>query len=331
MMRKLFLGMMMGLIGMVGTAQSLLTAYRGVMGDSYDFWVSTPPQYDSTRSYPLVVFLHGKSLCGNDLNRVRRYGPLDALAMGKSIDAIILAPQNRGGSWNGDKVHRTIAWTKQHYPIDSLRVYVIGMSMGGYGTIRVAAQYPNEIAAAMALCGGSNIRDCCPLNDLPLWIIHGSADRAVLITESKKVVSAMAQCGDTSRLRTTWLKGVNHSDLARIFYLKETYEWLFSHTLSDSLRPVNKEITLTTETMRKAYQDIDRNGKHIKVIDAQKPTATPLPSDVQSEEPLYHRVKKGDTLYGIARQYHTTVKQLCALNHIKESSILQIGQKIKVR
>ena len=217
----------------------------------------------------------------------------------------------------------------------------------------MAGTYPDKIAAAMALCGGSTLKDYRGLGGLPLWIIHGTADRDVPLSQSQKIVDAMKQCGPTKLLRFDKFKGVNHSQLAKMFYLDDTYRWLMSHTLTN--REVNKDIRITESDMAAAYQNIDRTANTIKVengasktaqstkttqdnskdtLAAKTETKTPAvqePRQKSAAKPTYHTVKKGDTLYAIARKYHTTVEKLCKLNHIKETSILSLGQKIKVR
>lgn len=157
----------------------------------YNFWVYTPTEYYYTlNETPVIIFLHGQSLCGRDLNRVRRYGPLDAIVKGRQVDALVVVPQNPGGAWNPKKINDVLEWTKQNYACDSTRVYVIGMSLGGYGTLDFACTYPDKVAAALAMCGGCSKKDRTPLGKLPLWIIHGTADRAVSISQSKSVVNA---------------------------------------------------------------------------------------------------------------------------------------------
>ena len=313
-----------------------LASFRNVVPNGYNFWVYTPGDYDSTRAEkPLILFLHGASLSGSDLSRVRKYGPLTAISYGHDIDAVILAPQSPGGSWKADNVENILNWTLAHYSVDTNRIYVIGMSMGGYGTINYTGTYPDRVAAAMALCGGGNLKGYCNLNQVPLWIMHGTADRAVGVGESQKVVNAMKACGDTPLLRFTKLPGQSHAALAKIFYLDETYEWLFSHRLDDSVRHINTDIDITAKTMEKAYQNIDRSKIKVEVVNGQtgnaEPAKTTTDSNSSTADVTYHRVKKGDTLSAIARKYHTTVSKLCQLNHIKETSILQIGQKIKVK
>lgn len=318
-----------------------LTAYRHTVPDGYDFWVSTPVDYDSTdSSKPIVLFLHGSSLCGHNLERVRRYGPLHALAMGRQIDAVIIAPQNPGGAWKPEKINRVVDWVYAHYSGDTNRLYVLGMSLGGYGTIDYSAAYPHRIAAAMAMCGGGNPKSFCGLNELPLWILHGTADRAVGIGQSQKVVNAMARCGDTSRLRFTKLAGVTHSGLARAFYISETYDWLFQHRLDTPDRPVNMEYDITVDLLHKAYKNTDRRANKLVVVNnsekrtKQTETANSTDSTTtvnDSTETEYHTIRKGDTLSSIARKHHTTVRALCQLNNIKESTILRIGRQLRVQ
>lgn len=225
--------------------------------DGYNFWVYTPlDYYYSLEHTPVIIFLHGQSLCGNNLEKVRRYGPLDAIVKGRQIEALVIVPQNPGGSWNPKKINEVLEWTKKNYAMDSTRVYVIGMSLGGYGTLDFAGTYPDKIAAAMALCGGCTLKDKSGLGKLPLWIIHGTADRAVPLKQSKNVVENLQNSNNDSRLKFDWLKGASHGALARILYMNKTYEWLFSHSLLDKGRPVNNNIDIKKSDLSKAYQDM---------------------------------------------------------------------------
>ncbi len=356
----LFLAIVLPLLSVAQSEYTFMT-FRKARDVGYNFWLSVPDSYEAKKdSMPVIVFLHGASLCGSDMNRVRKYGCLDAISMGRDIDALIIAPQNPGGAWSPLKIMNVLHWVQERYAMDTNRIYVIGMSLGGYGTFDLVNSYPDKFAAAMALCGGSAKKEFCNLNKLPLWIIHGTADRAVPISQSDRIVKAMKTCGPTDRLRYDRFAGVNHSQLAKIFYLNQTYEWLLSHSKADSARQVNKEVCIDTKIMSAAYQNIDRSANKIVV---QKGSSTPIsattadtttvaitdttsavtgdpsvePEEVVPEKeevkttPTVHIVRKGDTLYAIARKYRTTVAKLCQLNHIKENSILSLGQKIKVR
>lgn len=326
-MKKKTLLLLLFLIPFLTNGQKLI-AFRDTIKAGYNFWVYLPESYDATQNeLPVIMFLHGQSLCGSDLARVRTYGPLDALGMGRKINSIIVAPQNPGGPWKPSKVLDVLNWTSQHYACDTNRFYVIGMSLGGYGTLDFVGTYPEKIAAAMALCGGSTLKSYCGLTKVPLWIIHGTADRDVSVNESKEVVEAMKACGNTDLLRYDWLPGITHGGLARALYLEVTYEWLLSHSRADAKPHVNRDVVITASTLNQAYLNIDRTAIRFTVIDHYKPATV---SPAVADNPGYHIIKKGDTLYALARKYGTSVDKLCKLNKLKQSSILQIGQKLKV-
>lgn len=297
-----------------------LMACRGFIKGGYDFWLYLPDDYSTSEKKSLVLFLHGKSLSGHNLNLVRNYGCIDAVSRGRKIDAVIVAPQT-SGAWQPAKVMEVIDWVKKNYKVDMDRLYVIGMSMGGYGTLDFAATYPDDVAAAMALCGGATEPELCGLNELPLWIIHGTADTAVPVGCSDRVVEVMAGCGDTTRLIYDRFKGVNHTRLARVFYLEETYDWLFAHRLTDSLRSVDRNVVIKPETLNNAFADLTRSNQ-VKVIDAQNPNEA---------ERKYYIVKKGDTLSSIAVEQGTTVSILCQLNKIKKNTPLRVGKKLRIK
>lgn len=303
---------------MFASAQQLI-AYRDCIEDGYDFWLYVPEDYNPNEySKPVVMFLHGRTLSGNDLNTVRNYGCINAVERGVCIDALIVAPQAQG-AWNPQKVHEVYEWVKSHYSVNSRRFYVIGMSMGGYGTLDYAATYPNEVAAAMAMCGGATVKSLCGLNDVPLWIVHGTADAAVSVNCSQRVVDEMCVCGDTSRLIFNKMKGVNHTRLARVFYLDQTYDWLFSHSLSDSARVANKSYTITNILLNNAYANLE-NKIDLEIID----------NDLGING-KYYTVKKGDTLSKIAVENDTTVSILCKKNKMKKTDKLRVGRKIRVK
>lgn len=236
-----------------------ISAQRGAIKGGYNFWVYTPAGYsEASAPQPVIIFLHGASLCGSNLHRVRSYGVLHAIEKGKDLPAIVLAPQNPGGAWKPSKVNDVLEWAKAHYAVDTTRVYVIGMSLGGYGTMDFVGTYPDKVAAAIAMCGGCSLKDMQPLGDVPLWIIHGTADRAVPLSKSKAVVSSLQAASRDTLLRYDWLPGAGHGTPARAFYLNKTYDWLFAHRLTTGGRSVNRDITIGMGDLRAAYQDLKR-------------------------------------------------------------------------
>lgn len=245
----------------------LLTAKKNVISGGYNFWIYTPEDYYYTQEQtPLVLFLHGSSLCGRDLNRALRYGTVAAIKMGLYLPALVVTPQNPGGAWNPKKLNDVLEWLDaNNYAYDHNRVYVLGMSLGGYGTLDFVGTYPEKVAAAVALCGGCTLKDQSRMGEAPLWIVHGTADRAVSVRESQKVVNTMKQNGSDSRLRYDWLPGASHGALARYFYTIKTYEWLFSHSLRDPGRPVRRDITITQGDLNQAYRELTKRVEQLEV------------------------------------------------------------------
>lgn len=209
-MKKILLMLLLLVSTMQASAYDFLRAVKDSIPGGYNFWVYTPIDYFySQEQTPVIIFLHGASLCGRNLERVRRYGPLDAIVKGRQIDALTIVPQNPGGAWSPKKIMDVLDWVKSRYACDTTRVYVLGMSLGGYGTMDVCGTYPDRIAAGMALCGGTSLKDVSGLGRLPFWIIHGTADRAVPVSKSKTVVESLKRDGNDTRLLYDWLNGAN--------------------------------------------------------------------------------------------------------------------------
>lgn len=195
----------------------------------YNFLLRTPANYaENGDMEPLIVFLHGRSLSGNNLDRVKRYGVLYAINRGKEIPGIVVAPQTNNG-WNAENVIEVIDYVLAHYNADPSRVYVCGMSMGGYGTLDVAGKYPHRIAAAVAICGGGSVNDACNLTQVPVWIQHGSNDRAVPSSESKKIYNAIIKCNHAADATLTIIKGGTHGSVERLFHQDKIYDWMLSY------------------------------------------------------------------------------------------------------
>lgn len=211
------------------SANSQIKAVKGKA--SYNFWLSLPADSILKNNPPILIFLHGKSLSGSDMNRVKKYGVIHEMEKGRNIDAIVIAPQVPAGkSWEPKKILEVLEYVQKQYKTDTNRVYVVGMSLGGYGTLHFAGAYPELVTAAVALCGGGNVKDGCELATVPLWIQHGNKDAAVPISESEKIVKSINDCNGGVNLKYTVVKGANHGDLEQVFRTDEMYNWLFQYT-----------------------------------------------------------------------------------------------------
>lgn len=195
---------------------------------AYPFWLYLPEDSILKNNPPVLIFLHGRSLSGTTLDLVKKYGVIKEIEHGRKINAIVIAPQTPAGkSWDPAKVKNVLDSVRADYATDTNRLYVAGMSLGGYGTLGFAGEYPQLVTAAVALCGGGNPSDGCDLAQVPLWIQHGNADKAVPISESEKIVKAIKACNGGENLKYTVHPGASHGALERVFRTDEMYDWLF--------------------------------------------------------------------------------------------------------
>lgn len=216
-------------IATISIAHAQLQAVR--KKSSYSYWVNTPSSSNvKPEKLPILVFLHGRSLSGSDINRVKRYGVLRAMEKGRSIDAIVVAPQTANG-WDADKVMHLVDEVLENYGGDRNRVYVCGMSMGAYGTMDVAGKYPDRIAAAVAICGGGTSGLACGLTQVPLWIQHGNSDRIVPLSESQKIYNAIKKCNPEADATLTVVPGGTHGSVENLFHQDAIYDWMFGYSL----------------------------------------------------------------------------------------------------
>ena len=167
----------------------------------YPFLLHLPADSILKNNPPVLIFLHGRSLSGNNLEMVKKYGIIHEIEKGREIPAIVLAPQVPAGkSWEPEKVLSVLRFAQEHFQTDTNRVYVTGMSLGAYGTLDFAGEYPEIVTAAVALCGGGNTRNGCNLSTIPVWIQHGNRDSAVPISESEKMVRSIRACNGGENL-----------------------------------------------------------------------------------------------------------------------------------
>lgn len=222
---KVLLLILIGFLPLTGGAQ--LTPNYSKTG--YNYWLYLPNDSILSSNPPLLVFLHGRSLSGTDLNKVKKYGVIHEIEKGREIPAVVIGPQVASGSWNPDKIMELVNQIQKEYKTDTTRLYVCGMSMGGYGTMHFAGAYSDEVTAAVALCGGGNENDACELANIPFWIQHGTADSAVPVSESRKMRDAIVNCNGGELLIYREIEGASHGAMERVFRSDELYDWLFKH------------------------------------------------------------------------------------------------------
>ncbi len=219
----------------------------------YPFLLNLPADSILCSKPPVLIFLHGRSLSGNNLEIVKRYGIINEIIRGRDIPAIVIAPQvMMGKSWEPDKILSVLKYVQSQYDTDTSRIYVDGMSLGGYGTLHFAGKYPELVAGAVALCGGGNVSDASNLSQIPLWIEHGIPDRAVPISESDKIANAIKKYNEGANLTYVRNPTASHGSLERIFHSDQFYEWLFKQV--KTAKPIQIETSESPAPAAKSDQ-----------------------------------------------------------------------------
>jgi predicted peptidase len=187
----------------------------------------------SEKKWPLMLFLHGAGERGSDLELVKRNGPPMLVAQGKEFPFIIASPQcPKNISWsNPEKIIALNALIDElvaHYPVDESRIYLTGLSMGGFGTWSLAATYPERFAAIAPICGGGNRMEARRLVDMPTWVFHGAQDKVIPIDQSEKMVEALKKKG-SSNVKFTVYPETGHNSWVEAYNNPELYEWFLAH------------------------------------------------------------------------------------------------------
>jgi len=199
---------------------------------SLKYQLFLPSKYgaDKKTQWPLMLFLHGAGERGNDVEKVKKHGPPKLVARRKAFPFVVVSPQCReNGRWDPDELMALIDDVVGRYRIDEDRIYVTGLSMGGYGTWTLAGAYPDRFAAIAPICGGGmrfSARSIAQAK-LPTWVFHGGKDRTVPIEESQRMVDMMERFeGD---VKFTIYPKAQHDSWTETYNNPELYKWFLSH------------------------------------------------------------------------------------------------------
>jgi predicted peptidase len=186
------------------------------------------------KRWPLMLFLHGAGERGDDLNKVKVHGPPRIVQTRKDFPFIVVSPQCPEGDWWTHKTEMLINlldYIIANYDVDTERVYLTGLSMGGYGSWALASEYPDRFAAVVPICGGGNRIMSIFLKDVPIWAFHGAKDSTVPVEESKELVEAINARGGNAKL--TIYPEANHDSWTETYNNPEVYDWLLEHRLTN--------------------------------------------------------------------------------------------------
>lgn len=206
-----------------------------------------PGKYDANKKYPLVLFLHGAGERGNDNAAQLKHCMSEFCKPERreQFPCYVLAPQCPAEQkwvevdWSSDNpeypesISRPLELTLQvidamlaDAAVDKSRVYVAGLSMGGYGTWDALARRPELFAAGIPICGGGNVANVAKFKQIPLWCFHGAEDPVVKPEKSREMIAALRAVG--SEPRYTEYPGVQHNSWTQTFANVDTFQWLFA-------------------------------------------------------------------------------------------------------
>ncbi len=183
---------------------------------------------DTSQAWPLMLFLHGAGERGDNLDLVKRHGPPKLVANGQDFPFILVSPQCRQGNyWSAPALQALLVSIEQQYAIDPSRIYLTGISMGGYATWDLAIRMPDKFAAIAPVCGGGNAAKACNIKEVPVWAFHGAKDDLVLPGETIKMVQALRGCnGD---VKFTLYPEADHDSWTVTYNNPEIFEWFMGH------------------------------------------------------------------------------------------------------
>ena len=196
---------------------------------SLRYLLALPESYaDSDAKWPLVVFLHGAGERGDNLDLVKLHGPPKMVAQGRKFPFILVSPQcPADGWWPYQPVPELIDFIEKNYRVDPDRIYLTGLSMGGYGTWSFAARQPQRYAAIVPICGGGVPYLMRGLGHLPIWVFHGDQDTAVPLEESERLVRVLKSIGN-EKVRFTVFPKTGHNSWTQAYAMDELFEWMLA-------------------------------------------------------------------------------------------------------
>lgn len=227
-----------------------VTVVAGNEAVEFGYRLLTPPAIEPGRKYPLVLFLHGAGERGSDNILQLKYLPawLAEPALRRKHPCFVIAAQCRMDerwvdvSW-ADKTSMPQAAepttdlqaaaamiddVMKTASVDPARVYLTGLSMGGYGTWDLATRMPERFAAVLPICGGGDERMAARIAKLPIWAAHGDADKAVPVERSRSMVAAVKAAGGSPKY--TEMAGVGHDAWTPTYRDAAVLDWLFSQS-----------------------------------------------------------------------------------------------------
>jgi predicted peptidase len=191
----------------------------------------------SDKKWPLILFLHGAGERGTNVWKVATHGPVKHVTPETDFPFIVVSPQClEGRVWSNEPLMALLDDIMRTYPVDKSRVYLTGLSMGGYGTWSLGLEHPERFAAIAPICGGGEwVKALLGSRDnpeafksLPIWAFHGAKDDTVPLSESQRMVDTVKKLG-VKEVKLTVYPEANHNSWTETYKNPELYQWFLQH------------------------------------------------------------------------------------------------------
>lgn len=203
-----------------------------------------PKGYESkgSKRWPVMLFLHGAGERGTNLAKVTTHGPPKILKTRPDFPFILVSPQcPEGETWSNDVLLALLDEVARKHKVDTNRVYLTGLSMGGYGTWSLGIQYPERFAAIAPICGGGETirvlltskEKSVALKTLGVWAFHGAKDPVVPPEESERMVNALRKIG-VKDIKLTVYPEAQHDSWTETYQNEDLYKWFLAHERGSS-------------------------------------------------------------------------------------------------
>lgn len=199
-----------------------------------EYLLFLPESYaqSTNQKFPLILFLHGAGERGSDLDSVKRHGIPKIVETNPDFPFIAVSPQCPEDSWWTSELHTInglIEEVVEKYQVDTSRIYLTGLSMGGFGTWSLASMYPERFAAIAPVCGGGEVRQILrSLVEMPIWTFHGQKDDVIPFSRSEEIVTALKKHG--SSIKFTIYPEAGHDSWTKTYDNPELYKWFLKHS-----------------------------------------------------------------------------------------------------
>ncbi len=212
---------------MSGAQQQQKLETQIVKNIKLEYLLYLPKTYRSSKKrFPLMLFLHGSGERGSDLEKIKVHGLPKLLEEGLDLECVVVSPQCPSDSrWDAEALGALLDDLEKTLRVDSDRIYVTGLSMGGFGTWELAIRNPKRFAAIVPICGGGEPLFTREITHLPVWVFHGAKDDVVPLKYSSRMVKALKKYGN-KQVKFKIYKNAGHDSWSKAYANPKLFAWM---------------------------------------------------------------------------------------------------------